>query len=908
VVVNDSGNAGVKWSLSGPGSLSNQTTTSVQYNAPSSLQSTATATVTATSIAESTQSSSLKITIDGPITVNISPITPQTICVGQTVPITATVSNDPQNAGVEWSMLPVPAGNGNGYLNNETATSAVYNAPTGFNALDGYSSPVGVQVIATSVTDPALTAQLSIQANLMTSYDGPYPAATFGQPYSFTLPNPVCGKPPFTWAPVGLPAGLTLSSNIISGTPIYPDPFGAYITLRVTDSTTPVPNTALSYTVPITINLPTGLTIQTSSLPLGDVGGNYNQTLLATGGTPPYNWSISAGNLPPGLNINGSTGVISGKITATGTYNFTAKVTDSAIPVPNTATANLSIGTYPQLAISTTSLPSGTVGTAYAQQLQATGGAPGGYNFVLESGSLPPGLTVNAYGSGVIAGDPTATDTSNFTAMVTDTQGATATASLSIQIAAADCPDNANFNGSYAFLLSGPGYSSPSPFLFYDYVGSFTADGAGNITQGYIDSQSTFASGTPGTLTGTYCISANSLGTVALNGFSGNLVPSSNVFEIALQSGGNGNAAIYQNVPGPLGDDAPLAISGVILKQDTGAFNTNKINGNYAFELVNSGLPTYSGNSFGVESEEAGAFSADGAGNLNGVLDFDTVMPNVGFANDAAFTASDLVVSSTGRGTVTLTTNVTELTSLPTIFYVVNSSELLALQYVPDGPVLAGQVLQQSSSSYTTSSLSGVSVSGTQQYDTSGNPVVQAGLVTWDGAGNLSWTVDQNDSGTMSTQNYTGTYTVASNGRVTLSLDTAGFYNAVLYLTGPNQGFLYGIGFSGATLNQSAGSFSASSFTGVYEGGNWQSLDFPTLQVDLLTSDGVSTVTGTSDSNGGSGPASTLISGTYAIAPNGRGTITQNNATIDIFYVISPTQILMLPSGNPNPELVSLSQ
>jgi hypothetical protein len=903
LVVNDSSSAGVTWSLSGPGTLSSQTTSSVEYTAPSSLQSTATATVTATSIAESTQSSSLKITINPPITVTISPSSPQTICVGQTVPITATVSYDPENAGVQWSLL-VPPGQ-YGSLSNETATSVVYNAPTGFNHQDGQGVPIVAPVIAT-VTNSALTAQLTIDSNFMTSYDGPFPAATFTQLYSFTLPNPVCGKPPFTWsAPYGMPAGLTVSGNVISGVPTYPASNSSFF-LTVTDSTTPVPNAAQSILDTITINLPTVLTILTSSLPLGDVGGNYSQTLLATAGTPPYNWSISAGRLPPGLNINSSTGAISGTITATGTYNFTAKVTDSATPVPNTAIANLSIGTYPQLAITTTSLPSGTVGTAYVQQLQASGGAPG-YIFVLQSGTLPPGLTINASGNGLIAGSPTETGTSNFTVMVTDGQGATATAPLSIQIAAADCPNNASLDGSYAFLLSGPGFGGPSSF--YDYVGSLTADGAGNITQGYIDSQSTFASGTPGTLTGTYCISANNLGTVTLNGFSGDLVPSSDVFEIALQSDGNANATIYQNVPGPLGDDAPLAISGVILKQDVSAFNTNKINGNYAFQLVNSGPPNNNLGQGGVTSAEAGAFSADGSGNLNGVLDFNTAMLNVGYANDAAFTANDLVVSSTGRGTVTFTTNVTELNPLPTIFYVVNSSQLLVLQYVPNGPLMAGQIVQQTGAPYSTGSLNGVSVSGTQQYDNnyySDSPLVQVGLMTWDGAGNLSWTTDQNDNGVMSTPSYNWTYVVASNGRVTFNPGLFGPSPTILYLTGPNQGFLYDP--NGQIMSQSEGTFSNGSFAGTYFGGNWQALGNPTLQVDLLTSDGVSIVTGTSDSDSPGGPLPPAsISGTYAVSSNGRGTITQNGSVTGIFYMVSPTQILLIPNATPNPTVIQLS-
>jgi len=59
----------------------------------------------------------------------------------------------------------------------------------------------------------------------------------------------------------------------------------------------------------------------------GFTGGSYAQDLTATGGTPPYMWSIPSGTLPAGLQLSGST--ISGSPTAVGTSAFTIKVTDS---------------------------------------------------------------------------------------------------------------------------------------------------------------------------------------------------------------------------------------------------------------------------------------------------------------------------------------------------------------------------------------------------------------------------------------------------------------------------------------------------------------------------------------------------------------------------------------------------
>ena len=72
-----------------------------------------------------------------------------------------------------------------------------------------------------------------------------------------------------------------------------------------------------------------GLSV-TCAYPNGQVGVAYNSSLVATGGTPPYTYSISAGSLPPGLTPNSSTGAISGTPTIVGNFSYTARVTDSA--------------------------------------------------------------------------------------------------------------------------------------------------------------------------------------------------------------------------------------------------------------------------------------------------------------------------------------------------------------------------------------------------------------------------------------------------------------------------------------------------------------------------------------------------------------------------------------------------
>ena len=90
-----------------------------------------------------------------------------------------------------------------------------------------------------------------------------------------------------------------------------------------------------SWTVPVQ-----SLVITTSSLPNGEVGVAYNQTLQATGGTGPLTWSLVSGALPGGLSLNAATGLISGTPTGVGSSSFMAQVTDS---VGVTATQALSL-------------------------------------------------------------------------------------------------------------------------------------------------------------------------------------------------------------------------------------------------------------------------------------------------------------------------------------------------------------------------------------------------------------------------------------------------------------------------------------------------------------------------------------------------------------------------------------
>ncbi|MEA3642475.1 MAG: PKD domain-containing protein [Lamprobacter sp.] len=88
-----------------------------------------------------------------------------------------------------------------------------------------------------------------------------------------------------------------------------------------------------------------GLTIDTETLPLARIDSNYSAELAASGGTPPYNWWITAGDLPPGLDLDVG-GTLTGAPTLDGDYSFTVEVLDQN---GSSDTADLTLSVAPPL-------------------------------------------------------------------------------------------------------------------------------------------------------------------------------------------------------------------------------------------------------------------------------------------------------------------------------------------------------------------------------------------------------------------------------------------------------------------------------------------------------------------------------------------------------------------------------
>ncbi|MGD0608399.1 MAG: Ig domain-containing protein, partial [Streptosporangiaceae bacterium] len=203
--------------------------------------------------------------------------------------------------------------------------------------LTGTPTAVGTAAFTVKVTDAntqSATQALTITISAGVTYTSTAPPpGIVGAAYTDTL-TATGGTTPYTWSVNAgtLPAGLTLSAaGVLSGTPTTAG--STTFSVNVIDK-----NGGIA-TGSITLVIVTGLALTFGTPPGGVVGTAYTDTLTAVGGTTPYTWSLSAGTLPAGITLNGSTGVLSGTPTAGGTANFTIKVADSGGLTATQATA-----------------------------------------------------------------------------------------------------------------------------------------------------------------------------------------------------------------------------------------------------------------------------------------------------------------------------------------------------------------------------------------------------------------------------------------------------------------------------------------------------------------------------------------------------------------------------------------
>jgi hypothetical protein len=300
------------------------------------------------------------------------------------------------------------------------------------NALGTLSgSPVqtGLFGFTVAVTDSAsVTVQQPFTMNVFAGLivgACPQNIAEVGFPYNSSLVGEG-GVAPYTWSSAGsLPDGLVLNTvaGTISGTPRQVG--SAALTFTATDKNTRSNSKQCSITVQPAV------TISTASLSGGSTGTAYSDGVTVAGGVSPYVYSTTAGSLPPGLAIDGSTGKITGRPISSGAFGFTVQVSDN---LGAQASKSLSIAVTQGLTIPNCPAPVGNVGQPYNAPLVAQGGSTP-YIWTISSGTLPAGLALQSADQvTMIAGSPSQPGASAFVLQAADAAGGNVTRACSIQI------------------------------------------------------------------------------------------------------------------------------------------------------------------------------------------------------------------------------------------------------------------------------------------------------------------------------------------------------------------------------------------------------------------------------------------------------------------------------------------
>jgi hypothetical protein len=266
-----------------------------------------------------------------------------------------------------------------------------------------------------------------------------HPNAEVGKPYSLNIDGKGgCTPDGVVYELVGgssLPPGLSLNSSNadVTGVPTQAGEYRFWLQVRDIPSWAGglywcSDDKASQWQFQITV-VP-GLQIQQrqSVLSPAQTSTPYSLQLTASGGSG-LTWSVSSGALPAGLNLNSSTGLISGTPTQTGEAHFQIKVTDSS--------GRSDVQTYTLLIVEPLRLakPAAVVaeiGIAFQLPLQATGGqAP----YTWSATGLPAGLSLDA-ASGVISGTPAAAGPASLKVTVKDALGLANTLELSLPVVA----------------------------------------------------------------------------------------------------------------------------------------------------------------------------------------------------------------------------------------------------------------------------------------------------------------------------------------------------------------------------------------------------------------------------------------------------------------------------------------
>ncbi|MEO9340881.1 putative Ig domain-containing protein [Mesorhizobium sp. SB112] len=327
---------------------------------------------------------------------------------------------------------------------------------------------------------------LAIDAPTITIGPDTLPGGSAGVAYGPVAMTADGGEAPyaFTVTTGDLPMGLSLATTgEISGMPTEAGSFTFTVTATDDNGFTGTREDTLA------IDAPT-ISIDPDALAGGVAGSAYGPVAMtADGGTGPYGFEITAGNLPAGLSL-ATTGEITGTPNETGSFTFTVTATDDN-GFTGTRAYTLAIGA-PAIKIDPDSLADGTAGSAYGPVSLTADGGIEPYSFEVTAGDLPAGLSLGT--DGKFAGTPTEAGSFAFNVTATDDNGFTGARGLSLSISAPEIeisvpplPDG-RVNAVYEMVqLSASGGTAPYRFAMT----------VGDLPDGIVVTASGALSGTP---------------------------------------------------------------------------------------------------------------------------------------------------------------------------------------------------------------------------------------------------------------------------------------------------------------------------------------------------------------------------------------------------------------------------
>ena len=215
-----------------------------------------------------------------------------------------------------------------------------------------------------------------------------------------------------------LPTGLLLDSQsgVLSGTPLE-ETFGSIVfSVSDQDGRVTFKDFRLQISEP--------LQILTLALPDGLRDAEYSEAIRVRGGIEPFTFSFE-GQLPDGLSLNRSTGIVSGIPTTSQFRNFSVTVTDSSYPTTQSFTQILSLRVTSRLTIiSPAVLQNEKKGVLVNPVVLVAKGGPSPYRWAHSGGFLPTGIKLDAE-TGELSGTPESKGDYIFTVQVTDATGNT---------------------------------------------------------------------------------------------------------------------------------------------------------------------------------------------------------------------------------------------------------------------------------------------------------------------------------------------------------------------------------------------------------------------------------------------------------------------------------------------------